>query len=92
MAKNRRATRADVINVFISIDVKNLRAFGFVDEERLPANSAKRAHGRIDAAGNVVERFGKKLFRLRMCHWIRFAFSKHAVTKPSACANQSFVL
>jgi predicted dehydrogenase len=40
--------------------------FGPVDEERLAADGAKRAHGRVDAAGNVFQRLGKKLFGYTM--------------------------
>jgi len=41
-----------------------VRAFGLVDEKRLAADSAKRAHGRIDSAGNVSQGFGKQLIGL----------------------------
>jgi len=41
-----------------------VRAFGAVDEERLTTDGAEGAHGRIDPAGNVFQRLGKKFFGL----------------------------
>ncbi len=43
MAENRRPPTADVIDVFISIDIPNPRTFRARDEERLAANIAKCA-------------------------------------------------
>ena len=54
MAENRRAPTADVIDVFISVDIPNPRAFRASYEERVTANIAKRADRRIYAAGNAL--------------------------------------
>ncbi len=64
VAENGRPPGADVINQFIAVHVPDVRAFGPVDEERLAADGAKRAHGRVHAAGNVFQRLGKKLRRI----------------------------
>ena len=68
VAENRRPPGADVINVFVAVHVPDVRAFGLVDEKRLAADGAKRAHRRIDAAGNVFQRLGKQFFRLTLFH------------------------
>src|SRR5216684_6093026 len=44
MAEDRRPPTADVVDVFFSIDVPNLRAFGTRDEERLASHVEKRAN------------------------------------------------
>ena len=51
MAENGRPPGADVINVFVAIHVPDARAFRALDEKRLAADVAKRADGRIHAAG-----------------------------------------
>ena len=61
MAKDGRPPGADVINQLVAVHVPDVRAFGPVDEERLAADGAERAHGRVHAAGNVFQRLGEKL-------------------------------
>jgi hypothetical protein len=67
MAENGRPPRADVINVFPAIDVKYMRALGFVDKNRFAAHRAKSPHGRIYAARNVAQSLGEQLLRFG-CH------------------------
>ena len=64
MAENGRPPGADVINQFVAVHVPHMRALGAIHEKRLAADGAKRADGRIDAAGNVIQRLGKKAFGL----------------------------
>ena len=45
MAENRRPPCADVVDEFVAIDIPDVRAVGALDEERLAADAAKRAHG-----------------------------------------------
>jgi len=59
MTEDRRAPTADVIDVFISIDIPNLRAFSARNEKRLTANIAKRTHWRVNARGNILLRSAK---------------------------------
>ena len=59
MTENRRPPAADVVNVFSSIDIPNLRAFCALNEKRCAADIAKRAHGRIHPAGDALLRRGK---------------------------------
>ena len=61
MAEDGRPPGEDVINQLVAVHVPDMRAFGPVDEERLAAYGAERAHGRVHAAGNVFQRLGKKL-------------------------------
>ena len=76
VAENGRAPGADVINQFIAVHVPDVRAFGPVDEKRLAADGAERAHGRIDAAGNVFQRLGEKLFGFVTIHLLQLARTK----------------
>ena len=72
VAENRRPPGADVINQFIAVHVPDVRAFGPVDEERLAADGAERAHGRIDAAGNIFQRLGEQLLGFVTNHLLQF--------------------
>ena len=62
VAENGRSPGADVVDVFVAIHVPDARALGFVDEERLAADGAEGADGRVHAAGNVFQGFGEKRF------------------------------
>ena len=62
VAEDGRPPGQDVINKLIAVHVPDARAFGMVDEERLAADGAERAHRRIHAAGNVFQRLGEKRF------------------------------
>ena len=68
MTENRGTPRSDVIDIFVAIHVPNPCALGSIDEKRLAADRAKRAHGGIHAAGNVLQSFGKQLFGLSVRH------------------------
>jgi hypothetical protein len=59
VTENRRAPTADVIYVFIAIDVPNPRSFRALDEKRLAIDIPKRAHRRIHAAGDALLRGAK---------------------------------
>ena len=52
--EDRRAPGADVIDVFVAVDVPNPGALRAVDEERLAAEAAEGAHGGIHAAGDAL--------------------------------------
>ncbi len=82
VSQNGRAPRQHVINQFIAVHVPDVRAAGPVDEERLAADRAEGAHGRIDAAGDVFQRLGKQRFRLGAIH-----AHKLAVKAPGNKAN-----
>ncbi|MEY2547418.1 MAG: hypothetical protein QOG48_2535, partial [Verrucomicrobiota bacterium] len=60
VTENGRAPAPDVIDVFIPIDVPDARAFCAIDEEWFAADVAKRADGRVHAAGNYLLRSGEK--------------------------------
>jgi hypothetical protein len=60
MPENRWSPTADVIDVFISIDVRNSCAFPARNEKWFAANIAKRAYWRIYAAGNALLRAGEE--------------------------------
>src|ERR1039458_6820748 len=68
VAEDGRSPGADVINQFIAVHVPDFRAAGPVDEERIAAHRAERAHRRIDAAGNIFQRLGEQALRLRAIH------------------------
>src|SRR4051794_22591015 len=56
VAKDRWAPCSNEVDVFSAIDVPDLRARGAVDKERFAIQPAKRADGRIDAAGDALLR------------------------------------
>jgi hypothetical protein len=56
VAENRRAPRADVIDVFLTVDVPNPRALGTVNEKWFAAEAAKGADRGIHAAGDSLQR------------------------------------
>ena len=68
MAKNGGAPGADVVDVFIAIDIPDAGALGVIDEERLAANGAKSADGGIDAAGDERLGLGEEGVRLGVVH------------------------
>ncbi len=55
VAMDRRTPGADVIDVFIAVDVADLGAAGVIDEEGIASDGAKGADGGIDAAGNMLQ-------------------------------------
>src|SRR5438034_11445557 len=56
MSQNRRTPAADVIDVFVAIDIPNLRTFRALDKKWLGIDVAKCAHWRVYTAGNVLLR------------------------------------
>jgi hypothetical protein len=60
VSENGRSPTADVIDQFNAIDGPNARAFGALDEKWFATNSAKSAHGRIYAAGDLLLRCAKQ--------------------------------
>ena len=61
VTEDRRAPGPDVVDVFISIDVPDPRAFCALDKERFSLQAAKSAHGRIHAARDLFSRGGKEI-------------------------------
>src|SRR5258707_902690 len=49
MPEDRRAPRLHVVEVLAAFGVDEIRAVGASDEERLAADRAERAYGRVDA-------------------------------------------
>ena len=68
VAQNRRTPGADVINQFVAVHVPDLAPLARLTKNGWPPTGAKRAHGRIDAAGNIAQRLGKKFFGLNAIH------------------------
>ena len=64
MAEDGRSPGEHIINEFVAIHVPQFATGRAVHKKRLAAHGAKRAHGGIDAAGNIFQGFGKELFRL----------------------------
>ena len=63
VADNRRAKRADIINITAAIHIKNISAFRAGNKTRRTADPTKSAHRRIDTAGNHLLRGQKSLLR-----------------------------
>ena len=63
VTENRRAPGADVVDVFVAIDVPDLGALGAIDEKRLAPETAKGAHGRVDATGNATAALARRVRR-----------------------------
>src|SRR5439155_11341394 len=57
VTEEQGAPRHDPVDVAIAVDVLKIGALAAADEQRLvEPDRAHRAHGRVDAAGNEVER------------------------------------
>ena len=63
VAVDQRPPRADVVDEAVAVDVDQLGALAAVDEDRVAADRAHRAHGRVDAAGQARERAAVGLLR-----------------------------
>src|SRR5438128_12576836 len=61
MSQNRRAPTADIVDIFVPIDIPNFSATRTFDEKRFSSNVSKCAHGRVYAARNAFLRCGEKL-------------------------------
>src|SRR5437588_10681920 len=59
VTENSWTPTADVVDVFVSIDIPNVRAGSALNEKRLAADIAERTHRRINAAGNAFLSCGK---------------------------------
>ena len=66
VAVDQRAPRADVVDVDVAVDVGELGAGGALDEDRVAPDRAHRAHGRVHAAGEHVQRPPVELGRARV--------------------------
>ena len=56
VAEDHRPPRADEIDVAVVVEIDQPRAFGFLNEERISADTLPGAHGRIHAAGKKILR------------------------------------
>ena len=54
MPENRRTPGADVVDVFVAIDIPDVRAFRAIDKKWFAPETAEGPHGGIDAAGNAT--------------------------------------
>ena len=52
MSQNQRSPGTDLVDVFVAVDVKQMRAGPLGNEQRNAANRFERAHRRVHAAGN----------------------------------------
>src|SRR5204862_4983050 len=57
---NQRAPRHHVVDKGVAVDVRETAAGGAADEERRAAHRLEGANGAIDAAGENLQRAGKK--------------------------------
>src|ERR1700722_20844487 len=70
VTQNHRAPGADVVDVAAIARGSHIRALGFLEENRLAADSAKSSNGRVDAARNVFAGFLKQAHsRLSKQRW-----------------------
>jgi len=60
MAKKCRSPRADVVDIFFSVGVEDVRATCTIDKNRFAADMLKRAHRRIYATNQIARSIGKK--------------------------------
>ena len=63
VAEDERPPRAHVVDVVVAVDVDDLGAVAALDEDRVAADGAHRAHRRVDAAGQALQRAGVELGR-----------------------------
>ena len=69
VTQDERAPRENVINEPIAIHVEQVCARAALDEQRLSADRAKRAHRRIHAAGEELLRAGEELLGVSCIHF-----------------------
>ena len=58
MAEDERPPREHVVEILVAVDVPDARPLPALDDERLAADPAERAHRRADAAGEELTRAG----------------------------------
>jgi hypothetical protein len=63
VAEDERAPGAHVVDVVVAVDVDDLGAVPALDEDRVAADRPHRAHRRVDAAGQALQRAGVELGR-----------------------------
>ena len=68
MPEDRRSPGADVIDELVAIDIPDVRPFRALDKERLAADAAKSAHGRIYPAGDEAAGLGESGSGARTMH------------------------
>lgn len=51
MSQDHRTPRTKEVEVFISIRIKQIGAFGMADERRISSHSSKRPHRRVHTSG-----------------------------------------
>ena len=69
VTKNERPPGADVVNIFVAIDIINARTLPAGDKQRRASNSAEGPYGRIDTPRNQRLGAGEELFGLGMGLW-----------------------
>src|SRR5438876_6100540 len=65
MTENCRSPTANVLDVFLSIDIPNSRALGARHQKRLAAHVTKCANRRVDATRDALLRAREKFGRTR---------------------------
>jgi hypothetical protein len=68
MAQDHRAPRADVVEIFVAINVVEIGSFGASDEDRLTADRSEGTGRAVHPAGNELFGFGKGGSALVMLH------------------------
>jgi hypothetical protein len=68
MAEQQRSPGADVIDVFVAIDIEDVRPLAAGDEHRLATDTAEGAHRGVDAAGDDLLRTAEEFFGLCVGH------------------------
>ena len=62
VAGDERAVAGDIVDVLVAVDVDNVAALAFFNEERGSADGLERADGGGDAAGHELSGFGESRF------------------------------
>src|SRR5271165_41717 len=68
VTQHQRTPGTHVVDVLVSIDVEDARAFAPSDEGGRAANATKRANRRVDAAGDQLLGLGEERFGLGSIH------------------------
>src|SRR6185437_3996187 len=71
MSGEQRSPGTDVVDVFVSIYIEDVRAFAARNEAGSAAHASESTHGRIHTARSILLGPGKKRLRLRQVHtWV----------------------